>query len=187
MDSDDLFINTALEILYNIAKETKADVVHSEKCYMPIDYGDINSQTKFQIHSQKLGSFVDKITIISNDISERVKDFSNRKFWWIACNNLFRRSLIIENEIEFVDIKCTEDMIFSFCCLCCAKTYVRIPNTFYIYRKTPNSLTHKNFKLEEHIKRYYDILREGVSFLEKFMGLSVNRSFIVILNINIWQ
>ena len=171
LDGDDIILSNAFEVLYNAAKQTKADVVHVEKNLLPISNDDtINSQTKFRLDTHQSPPFVDKITLETEDIGNRVERFCQKKFFWWACSKLFRRDFLIENDIKFVQMQTTEDMLFSFACVCCAKNYVRIPNAIYIYRQNPNSAVHGNRKMEKAILDYLVTVNRGTNELHKFMN-----------------
>ncbi len=168
LDADDLILPNALKTVYDIAESTGSDFVHAERCFRPDNFEEITPQTKFITFTMQKDQCIDKPTFEPDDIGERVKHFSERKMWWIACNNLFRRDLIVDNRIEFINIKSTEDMIFFFSCLCCAKKYIRIPDIFYVYRQTPGSITHPTVSVEKYVESYASILINGVKAFDEF-------------------
>ena len=136
-DSDDYLSNTALEELFNIAEETEADIVHCSHYFQINEGEDKIKTTTFQI-----GNFVDKPTLETSDIAERVKKFIQRGFlWWGQCK-LYSRDFLLKNKIQFPQSKVWEDMIFSFQCVVLAKKYVRVPNVIYYYRDHQDSLSH---------------------------------------------
>ena len=168
LDSDDIIVNDAFDILYNAAEQTKADVVHVEKYYVPVGTGDIiNENTKFRLDTHQSAPFVDKITLENEDIGNRIEKFCQKKFLWWACSKLFRRDFIMENHISFVDMISVEDMIFTFSCVCLAKVYVRIPGAIYVYRTNPISITKQNLTVKKQLHRYITVLLQGVNaFIE---------------------
>ena len=171
VDADDLIAGHGLEVLYNAAEQTNADVVHVERFFLPTGTGDqVNAQTKMIVQSYQSGAFVNKLTVETNNIAQRVVDFCQKRYLWWACNKLFRRDFLIENQIEFAPARSVEDMVFMFSALCCAKTYVRIPDIFYVYRQNPNSVTHSTLDVEQQIKRYVPSLIRGVKALDNFLG-----------------
>ena len=171
VDADDLIAGHALEVMYNAAEQTNADVVHAERFFLPTGTGDqVNAQTKMTVQSYQIGSLVDKITVETDNIGQRVFDFCQKKYIWWACNKLFRRDFLIENRIEFAPARSVEDMVFMFSTLVCAKNYVRIPDIFYVYRQNPESVTHSILNVEQQIKRFVSSLSRGVKALDKFLG-----------------
>ena len=136
VDSDDVLTPTALEELYSVANEFDADVVYCEKYYR-IDVGEKFTTDK-SILTVGVGwgskyDFVSKPTLESDNFAERIQDFCNKKFWTAPWNYLFRRSLIVQNDIRFPVIKIGEDEIFDLNVICHAKNIVRVPNIIYIW------------------------------------------------------
>lgn len=164
LDSDDLLTPTALEELVSIAEQTQADVLHAERFYAFEDGSD-----QMRVNSWEHGQPVETITIETNDLGRRLDKFSARQFNWSSCLKFFRRDFLIRNRIEFPSLPYSEDMPFSFKCLCLAKTYVRVPNIFYECRYRAGSLQHRNVTPEQLIKIYLTVIVEGVQILDKFM------------------
>ena len=170
LDSDDLIINTAFQRLYDIAEKNHADVVHGEKYYVPLEASEkIDSGTKFKLDTFKTGNFVDKIVIETDDIADRIKRFSRREIIWVAWNQLVRRDFLVENDIEFINM-ISEDFLFTFFCLCCAKTFIHIPDVFYIYRQSSDSIMRKEKKLETLVHEWVSNLNIGMNMLDNFMN-----------------
>ena len=160
-DSDDYLSNTALEELFKIAEENDADIVHCSHYFSFNEGEDKITTTTFQI-----GNFVDKPTLETDDIAERVKKFTEHGFlWWGQCR-LYRRDFLTKNKIQFPQSKVWEDMVFSFQCAVLAKKYVRVPNVIYFYRNHEDSLSHIP-KTPQYIIR---TLVNIVGFLDKFMA-----------------
>ena len=171
VDSDDLIAGHGLAAMFVAAENFNADVVHADKFILPTGTGDqVNAQTKLEFQSYQTGEFVDKPTLDTDDIAQRVIRFCQRGYMWNIWNKLYRRDFLIENQIEFINARTVEDMVFMFSSLCCAKNYVRIPDIFYIYRQNPNSITHSNLTPEQQIKRFVPSLARGIKALDKFLG-----------------
>lgn len=77
-------------------------------------------------------SFID-----NDDVFTKNTFFGN----WVVWNKLFRRGFIIENYLEFPNLKVADDMMFNFFCLCLAKKHVHVPNITYIYRNMNDSIS----------------------------------------------
>ena len=164
LDSDDLLMPTAFEELISIAESTAADVLHSEQFYAFDEQSD-----ELRLNSWEVGNHVKRPTVETNDIGRRIDGFCNRQFNWSSCLKFFRREFLIKNRIEFPSLPYSEDMPFSFKCLCSAKTYVRVPNIFYKCRYRQGSLQHRSVTPEQLIKTYLRVIVEGVQVLDKFM------------------
>ena len=172
MDSDDMFLRTALEELYNAAESTDADVVHEEKFLITSDRSEeVDSKTplsKISWERKDENGFVKKPTLISDNLFERLQKYGQGQFCWNIWSKLFRREFVIENCLEFVNLS-AEDMIFSFQCLCLAKNYVRVPNVVYFYRIRQDSIAHRRPPMEEYIPKQLKIIIDGSKYLRDFM------------------
>ena len=158
VDSDDFLDDNALEKLFNAAEKFDAEVVHVEKCFTLKD-GEVSVESTQE-------NFVEVPTLETDDIGQRVIDFTNKKYMWWACNKLFRRDFLIKNNIKFAAMTTYEDLIFTFQCVAGAKNYLRIPDNFYHYRIRRDSLSRKSTDGIEIAKN----LIEAVIVLDKFMS-----------------
>ena len=164
LDSDDLLTPTALEELFSIAEETRADVLHSEKFYA----FDEDQPEQLRLNSWENGRTVNKATPDPRGIGEKIEAFCNRQVNWSSCLKLFRHEFLIKNRLEFPPLPYSEDMPFCFKCLCLAKNYVRIPTVFYKCRYRAGSLQHRSVTPEQLIKTYLAVIVDGVQVLDKF-------------------
>ena len=171
LDSDDLFIDTALEELYKIAEETQADVLHANQFITSTDGSeDFTVNTSVGLDSWEDSKPVKKITSVTDDLAERLKTFCQKGFIWSCWNKFFRREFLISNKIEFAAMTYSEDMPFCFKALCLAKKYVRIPNVFYMYRYRQGSIQHRKVTAEQLIKMYLGVIIEGTRIFDEFMN-----------------
>ncbi|MCR5833109.1 MAG: glycosyltransferase [Selenomonadaceae bacterium] len=139
LDSDDLLEKTTFEKLYETAEEFNADVVHAETSIAFRENGNNLewSYLKFQTVTP-----VEKPTIETFDVGERLDGLITKKFLWWACNKLFNRKFLRDNDIVFAKTKQFEDFLFIMQCLVFAKNYVRVPYVGYYYRVREGSLSH---------------------------------------------
>ena len=173
IDNDDLFINNALECLYEVAEENQADVVHAEKHLSNFNKNEeINNDTKFFISYNKFNEAIDKINFESDKLSDRIIAYSKNTFFgnWVVWNKLFRRDFIIENYLEFPNLKVADDMMFNFFCLCLAKKYIHVPNITYIYRERNDSFSRDSGSIEDDIYKWTNLVIEGTKILDNFMN-----------------
>ena len=172
MDSDDVFLKNALDELYRAAEDTQADVLHEERFLITRDRSEelTNTTPLIPISWERKDDdgFVTKPTVITNDIVERLRAYSQGYFYWNIWSKLFRREFIVENCLEFVNLS-AEDMIFSFQCLCLAKNYVRVPSIVYFYRIRENSIAHLRPDKEIYIPKQLKIITDGSKYLNDFM------------------
>ncbi len=169
LDSDDFIDKTALEDLYKVAKEFDADVVHVEK-YFP--FAEADNMRDYEAHSFQEGGFVDKPTLETFDIGQRVIDFTQKKYLWWGCNKLLRRKMLVDNKIKFPQMTSFEDLVFAYMCLISAKNYVRVPFVSYYYRVRKNSLSHDARSVVEVIAN----MTKAIAALDDFM---IHRKFFI--------
>ena len=173
VDSDDVLTPTALEELYTVANEFDADVVYCEKYYR-IDVGEKFTTDK-SILTVGVGwgskyDFVSKPTLESDNFAERIQDFCDKKFWTAPWNYLFRRSLIVQNDIRFPVIKIGEDEIFDLNVICNAKNIVRVPNIIYIWRRHNEAFSVKPETIQptKTIEKWVHSIFVGIGLLDAF-------------------
>lgn len=145
LDSDDGILKEALEKLYNTAIKYNADVVHTTGCYLPVHepnvYDMMSVNEDFYIHKDKDKEPVKEITVLTDDIAKRVDNFVLGKYNGNVWGKLFKRTFLLENNIEFANLKMSEDTIFALECLLKAKTYVLYPYKCILYRFIGDSLS----------------------------------------------
>ena len=77
----------------------------------------------------------------------------------IACAKLFKKSFIVENELDFSDIRCGEDIYFSACVFCKNPTFKVLHYAGYYYYFNKDSITGSlNYekKHEEFVSKIFD-------------------------------
>ena len=171
MDSDDTFTPTALEEMYTLAKNYNADVVYCEKYYMSTGVGD-EYVKNIRLADEKMQQppFVDKPTFISDNLADRLDDLFKERFWVTPWQRLVSRRLLVENEITFPEIIGSDDAVWCFLVLCCAKKFLRVPNACYVRRMYNESFTQSSKKSpNKHIRQWMDITIRGLKFVNNFM------------------
>lgn len=177
LDSDDVLVPNALETLYDIAEQTNADVLHLENFIVSENRSVIRPDIKTFAVCVETGSRVNKPELITEDIGERIIQLTRQRLSGFVWNKFYRRDFLVENDIDFPNLRLGEDSVFFFKFLCLAKRYVRVPNPVYIYRIRQDSLSHKPMPVDEGfyketkrflaIMKIYDEFMEGVDFFVK--------------------
>lgn len=162
LDSDDLLTATAFEELYNVAEKFNAQVVHVEKF---LSFSDDVPKENAVANSIQQKDFVSEPTLETPNLVKRVTDFTQKKYLWWACNKLFLKKFLEDNNIKFTPIKVFEDMIFAFMCVVAAKVYVRVPFVSYYYRLRTDSISHNISDVFLASKEAFDVFNA----LDKFM------------------
>ncbi len=123
-DPDDRCSENMLEELYNYAKETNADIVSCDF------FREEPSGTK-EVKEP-----------ISGDGFECARALLTNRMHGMVWNKLVRRSLYVDNRIEFTEnINLGEDLIFCVKVFCYARRIVYLPKSYYTYIYNPSSIT----------------------------------------------
>ena len=123
-DADDYFAPDALEKLYTCATERNADV-----CVC--DAQDFDSETDALLaHSYVRGPFPEKECFNIEDMQERIYTFTSTVTW----NKLIKRSLLLDNHIQFQALKHINDVGAILLVLSCAKRITILNEKLIFYR-----------------------------------------------------
>ena len=167
MDSDDWLTPTALEEMYTLAEDHKADVVYCEKFFKADDAGK-NIELKITQGAKN----VDEPTLESESLAERVEYIFKKNFWGVPWNKFVRRALLVENEISFPNLYPCQDHIWTFGLFFFAKRFLRVPNAVYIWRKSSNSIIRENRTRQQKFVLWLNAAILGVKFLDDMMDRS---------------
>lgn len=136
LDSDDFFELNMFEEMYNKAEETKSDITICN-----YDTFDINNnkflKTTYQIFPK---NFFEKEYFNHNQLQEDIFNYFNNAAW----NKLYRLSFLKEENIEFQEIKRTNDLYFTKVSLLLAKRLSGVDKDFVHYRIGQNSNLQRN-------------------------------------------
>ena len=171
MDSDDVVTKTALEEMYSLAKEYKADVVYCEKYFMSSGVGK-EFVKNIHLADSKIqeGGFVDKPTLETNDMTERIRKAITRRFWVTPWLRLVARDLLVDNEIKFPSLIGSNDVGWTFEVLFCAKRFLRVPNICYVRRMHAESVSLRQRTTPEHVHKWMDRTIRSLRDFDDFMG-----------------
>ena len=175
MDSDDLFTKTALEELITLAENFQADVINTNEFFV---FNDIEINTEELLNIKNLGTVrcnpgsprLQKVTVVSENVGERVKLWFNNDFHWATWATFCRRDFLITNQIHFPNMPPSEDQVFNFSCLCLAKKLLCVPNIVYIYRIRRDSISHEGTNLEKYFHKWLNTLSRGFNEFNKVMN-----------------
>lgn len=171
IDNDDFLLPDALEIFFYAAEKFQADVVHTEKYFIFDDADEINfTQEALRLERQDTGDLVDAPTLETDDMRERIDRYAAGKFFWLPWGKLFLRDLILDNGIDFPQMKMGEDMVFCFKCLCCAKNYLRVPFVTNIHRVLENSAGRKILTSRDGVNIWLGVLTIALTSIDEFMS-----------------
>lgn len=135
LDSDDYLPEDAYEKLYNSSENEEMDIVSGKIIYEYKDRKEVRESNIFNL-----------------DCDEIIVDLKvSRKYWdlirhGMACYRIYRRDLIVGNNIQFVEGLCYEDIYFNTCANLLADKIKIINETVYFYVRREGSITHGNKK-----------------------------------------
>lgn len=128
VDSDDYVDENTYKDAARIAEEKGADIL----CFGWRNFTDDGEETSRKNCTLKDKTFTDW------------KKAKSKRASIVVWNKLYKRDLIVNNNIEFAtEIKIAEDECFNLCAYSHAKTIVHTHDVFYNYRVNPNSATQK--------------------------------------------
>lgn len=168
IDNDDLLVKNALEILYNCAEKFNAEVVYTDRGFRFDEDSDkpFPLPENLKLHGwQGQGPFIDKPTLITENIGERINQFCNYQMGWPAWEKMARRDFLIDNNIVFPIVNSSADILWTIQIMCYSKNFLRIPNPLYIYRNNITSITRKKKTFAEEINFWTEINTDGLKFL----------------------
>lgn len=166
LDSDDLLMPDAMERLYKRAEAYNADIVHTEGWYIPQE-AEMKEGDQIFLYRVDYGEPVQE-PLLEGGITERVKGWIERRFYWMVWNKLYRRDFLMETGLQFPEMPFAEDQPFSFYGLLLAKRYLRVPDYTCIHRPNPKSIT-KTFSIWT-LPTLVQSMVIGVEQLEKIMA-----------------
>lgn len=172
LDADDTIAPTAFEELYNIAKNFDADVVACERYYEVPDkfWNDTDFRRQLQPFTWRSGEFVTQPTLLTENLSERVRIYNEVGFLWNLWSKLIRRDFVVDNEITFATSTIAEDFIFTSCLAFTAKKFVLVPNVVNYYRLTEESISHTADKGGKYFRKYVRALTKSFAHLDEFLS-----------------
>ena len=167
VDSDDYVDTEMYQTLYSVAEKNNADIVMSG-----VTFVGGNTFSKSGEYIEK--NYFDKETVFEKeDVKQLIlgvvgalpSDSDDSRYGVSVCKNIFKRSMILENEIEFVSERkvISEDTIFMVDFLRYSIKVVGIPYAFYRYRRNDESFS-KSYRSDrfEKVLIFLDTLEEHI-------------------------
>ncbi|MCQ2960808.1 MAG: glycosyltransferase [archaeon] len=165
VDNDDIIPVEAYEKLYAKAKENDADISVGKANFIVGSY-----QQEMNYHDN-IGW---KEEIVINDINEFPLLFHDAFYW----NKIFRRKLLVDNDIKLPIGMIYADRLFSHTAYIHAKKISIIPDCVYLWRRHQTSLSMKREKIDNYINRLdsYDMnLDEIINHYPDYIKIILRR------------
>ena len=163
VDSDDYVKPEMYEVMYKAAKNNDADLVLSGVCFV-----GGNTFAKSGEYEEK-SYFDSEVIFTKNDIKQVLLgivgalpyESDDSRYGVSVCKNIFKRSLLNDNKLEFVSERkiISEDTIFMIDYVKCSQKVVGIPGAFYFYRRNDESFSkaYRSDRLEKHLILFTEI------------------------------
>ena len=159
VDSDDEIMPDHLGNMFSTASEYDADVLHNTRCFSPTP--DENGVFPLEMlglpegrlisYSSDMGELTE-LTIVTDDLNARLDDWVNHRYHFSAWSSLYKKAFLNENNINFNNMRHTEDTVFYFQCLFKARRFIVRPGGGYIYRLGDASLSRPKNQAERLVK-----------------------------------
>ncbi len=177
VDSDDAIMKNALEDLYRVAEKFNADVVHCERFFISYSEKILADKNNLQAGSYMNPEFVTRPERLTDDLSERIDLFCNRKLEWTTFLNFVRRDFILKNDLKFFETRVCTDTGFLIQILSVPSKIILAPNIVYVYRHRDDSVSRATtLSPEKKFERWGSFFLQGISTLENFFdGLNFFR------------
>ena len=154
LDADDFILGSALETLYNAARENDADVVYSSAYYNMKKANDVYLHRDGFAKNLMEKGFEDKAELTTDDTAKLFQEFlaSNEGNFRAPWTKFVRRDFLLKNEILFPDIMTGGDCIWGINVYAHAKKFLRLPVPLYFYRSySSGSVTRKARSAQEQV------------------------------------
>ena len=169
-DSDDLIVKNTLEILYNYAEKSNAEVVNMAHGYLFFSDTEKPFPSNENVRIINWTPFNSQAAMFETDnIGVRVQNICKGLVGRTAWQKFVLRDLLIENNITFLEkIRTAMDTVWAIQVFCCAKKILTIPEPLHIYREVANSVSHKKKTSEENIPNIMNSMIIILNSMEKF-------------------
>ena len=180
LDADDFLLDSALETLYNAAKEYDAEVVYSSTYY--------NVPTPEEVYLYRDGfarnllreGLEDNTTFSIDDRDKIFKEFvapgtgeGNFRAPW---SKFVRRDFLLENKILFPDIVTGGDCVWCVDVYAHARKFLRLPTPLYFYRRyNVTSITRTQRNFEEQLSYWVEAF---VAYLKALNAIQNKADFL---------
>jgi len=158
LDGDDYLLNDSLENLYLKIYQNNADICLAKQCLLK---EEIIEDTK----SLRIDLLPLKETFIASDIPKKNFQIASIGVY----TKIYKKDFIKINNINFQNIKTTNDVYFNFIALILANKITYIDKPVIVYRvNVPNCLTSKRGKSLDNINIAYEGIQDILKHHEVF-------------------
>lgn len=179
LDSDDYIDKYTLKKVYNIAKDTQADIT-------VFNMRKVSEDDNYIIEEKFLKLDKETINLKELGINKYFKDyFFTYKHGHEACNKLYKNDLLQRSKVLFDknDLICSEDLLFNLKLIPYIDTISSVDESLYNYVQRENSLMNTQYR--SHLNyRFTNLINLFNSNMSKFEDINLSKE-ISILNYNL--
>ena len=135
LDADDFLLGSALETLYNAAKEYEAEVVYTSSRYTSWKPNDICVTRDGRGEKLLAEGIEDTPTLLCNDFDKNLNMLILENGFTTPWVYFVQRTFLIKNGISFPEIPKAGDYIWAIHICCYAERLLRLPVPLYFYRR----------------------------------------------------
>jgi len=159
VDADDYIMPEMLDTMYREAMNSCADVCVCKGILL-----------EDGIKKPFSSDFIEPVIECGNiDFAKYYAKYLNQhQAPFIVCTSIFRRQMIKDNELFFIDTKIVfaEDTLFNLCVLSIANRIVRMNREFYIYCRRSGSLSTETTKID-FFNKYFQLVIHLKAYIKK--------------------
>lgn len=172
VDSDDLVVSNAFEILYKYAEDFNVDMIHMDLGFRIIKNNDQPFPTNKDVivvgwHS---APFVTKPTLESDNLEDRSIKWCRNGYGWTGISKFVRRDMLMENDITIPNLRTLQDVLWSIKVIMTCKKILTVPNPLYVHRPNPTSNTVRKRTTEQKLHFLLEATTVGLKILEEFLS-----------------
>lgn len=158
LDGDDMLEHNALERLYNVCKETKADIVNYNYYFF-----DNNTHKKVEYNSP-VDVLIEMMKVFElSDFRDCIFQF----FREVAWDKIFRRAFIQENGIRFQCQANANDQFFVYAALLKAERIIKISDYLLNYRINRENQLSTNGNISRNPRCIFRATKATLDYMEK--------------------
>lgn len=146
VDCDDLVLWNALSSLVEAAETYGADIVSADGYLRAnaLNWQALRSEDENLLEKRAGSRMVSEPEALPENLSERLRMAIRYEMLVFAWNRLYSREFLLGHGVCHPEFRTPfEDILFHLVCLFHAKTYIRIPEFFYLYCQTPDSIVRR--------------------------------------------
>ena len=180
VDADDYIEKTMYEKMYSSAVANKVDAAVCRYCQEDV-FNNVKNLSKKYVSSD--------VVIDSNTIKQIAIEQGKQPFFWFTWKCIYRRELLLDHQIRYIDHILGEDTVFNLDAFLSADSLFQIDAPLYHYVGNPESTMRKKHKdnfvnlLDEYYQRKIEVYEKHhlIDYEETIREYALNHSSLMLL------